>query len=108
MPVVTVQLWTGRTVRQKRRLVAAITDAMVQHADCGPDHLHVIIHDVPKESWGRAGKLGIDNEPEPEPAVGETPATKPPRILGFAHMLLQVRDIEESKRFYAELLGFTE
>ena len=29
MPVVTVQLWTGRTVNQKRRLVAAITDAMV-------------------------------------------------------------------------------
>ena len=28
MPVVTVQLWTGRTVRQKRRLVAAITEAM--------------------------------------------------------------------------------
>jgi 4-oxalocrotonate tautomerase family enzyme len=106
MPVVTVQLWTGRTTNQKRRLVAAITDAMVQHADCGPDHLHVIIQDVPKESWGRAGKLGSDNEPEP--AVGEAPAAKPPRILGFAHMLLQVRDIAVSKRFYAELLGFTE
>ena len=44
--------------------MAAITEAMVQHADCGPDHLHVIIQDVPKESWGRAGRLGIDNEPE--------------------------------------------
>lgn len=106
MPVVTVQLWTGRTVNQKRRLVAAITDAMVQHADCGPDHLHVIIQDVPKESWGRAGKLGIDNEPEP--AAGEPAREKPPRILGFAHMLLQVRDIEASKHFYAALLGFTE
>ena len=105
MPVVTVQLWTGRTVNQKRRLVAAITDAMVQHADCGPDHLHVIIQDVPKDSWGRAGKLGIDNEPEPA-AKSETP--RPPRILGFAHMLLQVSDIEASKRFYASLLGFTE
>jgi len=106
MPVVTVQLWTGRTVRQKRRLVAAITEAMVQHADCGPDHLHVIIQDVPKESWGRAGRLGIDNEPEPAPDVA--PLEKPPRIHAFAHMLLQVRDIESSKRFYADLLGFTE
>jgi 4-oxalocrotonate tautomerase family enzyme len=103
MPVVTVQLWTGRTVNQKRRLVAAITEAMVQHADCGPDHLHVIIQDVPKESWGRAGKLGIDNEPEPA-----VKPERPPKILGFAHMLLQVADIEASKRFYAGLLGFTE
>ncbi|MBI4195111.1 MAG: tautomerase family protein [Betaproteobacteria bacterium] len=64
MPVVTVQMWTGRSVEQKRKLVAAITDAMVEHAGCKPDHLHVIIQDVPKDSWGRAGRLGIDNEPE--------------------------------------------
>lgn len=31
-----------------------------------------------------------------------------PRALGFAHMLLQVSDIETSKRFYTDLLGFTE
>jgi 4-oxalocrotonate tautomerase family enzyme len=105
MPVVTVQLWTGRTVNQKRRLVAAITDAMIQHADCGPDHLHVIIQDVPKDSWGRAGRLGIDNEPEP---AGRTEAARPPRIHGFAHLLLQVADLEASRRFYAGLLGFTE
>ena len=62
MPVVTVQLWSGRTVEQKRKLVAAITDAMVEHADCKPDHLHVVIHDTPKDSWGRAGILGSDRQ----------------------------------------------
>jgi ureidoacrylate peracid hydrolase len=30
-----------------------------------------------------------------------------PRTLDFAHMLLQVGDIEASKRFYVELLGFS-
>ena len=64
MPVVTVQMWSGRSVDQKRKLVAAITDAMIKHADCKPDHLHIVIQDVPKDSWGRAGKLGIDLEPE--------------------------------------------
>jgi len=64
MPVVTVQMWTGRTTEQKRKLVAAITDAMIEHAGCKPDHLHVIIQDVPRDSWGRNGRLGIDNEPE--------------------------------------------
>ena len=105
MPVVTVQLWPGRTVNQKRRLVAAITDAMVEHADSSPDHLHVIIHDVPKDSWGRAGKLGSEHEPD---APAHAAPEKPPRIMGFAHMLLQVADLDASRRFYAELLGFTE
>jgi 4-oxalocrotonate tautomerase family enzyme len=98
-------LWTGRTVKQKRRLVAAITEAMVEHGDCGSEHLHVIIQDVPKDSWGRMGKLGIDFEPEPAVGVAKP---KEPRIYGLAHMLLQVSDIERSKRFYAGLLGFTE
>ncbi len=30
-----------------------------------------------------------------------------PRIIDFAHMLLQVRDIDVSKRFYVDLLNFT-
>jgi 4-oxalocrotonate tautomerase len=64
MPVVTVQFFSGRTTEQKRKLVAAITDAMIECAGCKPEHLHVIIHDIPKDSWGRNGRLGIDNEPE--------------------------------------------
>ena len=62
MPVVTVQIWPGRSVDQKRRLVKAITDAMVEHADAQPDGLHVIIQEVPKENWGRAGVLGVDRK----------------------------------------------
>ncbi len=60
MPVVTVELWEGRTLDQKRRLVQAITDAMVEHADASPDALHVILHEIPRENWARAGVLGVD------------------------------------------------
>jgi 4-oxalocrotonate tautomerase len=60
MPFVIVEMWEGRTVDQKRALVKAITNAMVEHAGAKPDHLHVVIHDTPKDSWGRAGILGID------------------------------------------------
>jgi 4-oxalocrotonate tautomerase len=60
MPVVTVEIWEGRTVDQKRALCKAITDAMVEHAGARPDGLHVIIHEVSKENWARAGVLGID------------------------------------------------
>jgi 4-oxalocrotonate tautomerase len=60
VPVVTVELWEGRTLEQKRALVKAITAAMVEHADANPDALHVIIHEVSRENWGRAGVLGVD------------------------------------------------
>jgi 4-oxalocrotonate tautomerase len=60
MPVVTVQLFTGRTLEQKRALVRAITDAMVEHAGARPDGLHVILQEIPPENWGRAGVLGVD------------------------------------------------
>lgn len=62
MPFVIVEMWEGRSLEQKRNLVRAITDAMVKHAGCKPDHLHVVIHDTPKESWGRAGNLSSDRQ----------------------------------------------
>jgi 4-oxalocrotonate tautomerase len=60
MPFVVVEMWEGRTVDQKRNLVEAITEAMVNHAGCKSDHLHVVIHESPKENWGRAGVLAVD------------------------------------------------
>lgn len=60
MPVVIIEMWEGRTVEQKRNLVKAVTDAMVEHANAKPDALHVIIHDVPKDSWAKAGILSSD------------------------------------------------
>ena len=62
MPTVTVQMYEGRTTEQKQALVESITDAMVEHCDATPDCLHIVIHDVPKENWGRNGKLGIHRE----------------------------------------------
>jgi 4-oxalocrotonate tautomerase len=60
MPVVTVELWEGRTLDQKRALCKAITEAMIEHAEAKPDALHVILHEVPRENWARAGVLGSD------------------------------------------------
>lgn len=60
MPFVTVHMWEGRTVEQKRALAKAITDAMVEHAAANPDALHVAIQEYPRENWSRAGVLGVD------------------------------------------------
>ncbi len=65
MPVVTVQVWKGRSVEQKRALCRAITDAMVEHMGANPDGLHIIIQDYELENWARAGVLGIDRKDIP-------------------------------------------
>lgn len=62
MPVVTVEMYEGRTEKQKQKIVEDITEVMVNHVDASPETLHVIIHDVPKKNWGRDGKLGIYRE----------------------------------------------
>ena len=62
MPVVTVQMWTGRTPVQKKALCRAITDAMVQHAGAKPTNLHVILQEVPKENWALAGVMGDERK----------------------------------------------
>ena len=55
MPVVHVHMWEGRTVEQKKTLIKAITQAFGA-IGVHPDHLTIIIHDVPKANWGTRGK----------------------------------------------------
>ncbi|MBI3078670.1 MAG: 4-oxalocrotonate tautomerase [Deltaproteobacteria bacterium] len=69
MPVVTVEMWEGRTVEQKRRLVRAITQAMVEHARAEPHALHVIIHEIPRQNWAKAGTLAVDQKKAPARAA---------------------------------------
>lgn len=98
MPVVTVQLWEGRTLDQKRALVAALTKAMVDNIDADPSSLHVILQEVGTENWGRAGILGVDRSPE-----GNVPSE---RIMGLSHLLLQVSHLSAAEEFYVAGLGF--
>ncbi len=60
MPVVTIDMWEGRSVAQKRELVKAMTKAMVDIAGVNPETLHIIIREVPKTNWGRNGVLSSD------------------------------------------------
>lgn len=68
MPVIILEMWEGRSDDQKRKLVAAFTEAMVSYADIKPDALTVIIHDIPKNSWGHAGILSLDRQDESDEA----------------------------------------
>jgi len=60
MPIVTVDALEGRTVEQKRGLVKDITEAVMKNFDVGPEAVTVIIRDMEKKNFGKAGKLRID------------------------------------------------
>jgi 4-oxalocrotonate tautomerase family enzyme len=98
MPVVTVQLWEGRTLEHKRALVDAITRAMVECADADPSGLHVVLQEVPPENWGRAGVLGVDR--------GKIGGLRR-GILWLSHLLLQVDSLGVAEHFYVDGLGFS-
>jgi 4-oxalocrotonate tautomerase len=60
MPLVTIHLYEGRTVEQKRELAAAITKSVSEIAKTSAEHVHIIFRDVAKHDWATAGKLASD------------------------------------------------
>jgi len=54
VPVVIVEMWEGRTPEQKEKLIKGIAKAF-EELGIKPEHLNVIIHDVPKTNWGIGG-----------------------------------------------------
>ena len=63
MPVVTIDMWEGRTIEQKRRLVEGITAAIMSSLNVSPETVQIIIKDNPKHNWGIAGKLASEQSP---------------------------------------------
>ena len=60
MPFITVKMLKGRNQDQKRQLVQAITDAMVDICDAKPDGTMVVIEEVEKDHWSHGGVLISD------------------------------------------------
>jgi len=61
VPFIAVHLYEGRTIEQKREIVAAITEAVVRTAKTSPEATEVVIHDIPRHNWAKAGKLASDS-----------------------------------------------
>jgi len=55
MPVVLVEMWEGRTAEQKEKLIKAISKAF-EEIGVSPEHLTIVIHDIPKTNWGTRGQ----------------------------------------------------
>jgi len=59
MPVVTVDMWEGRTIEQKRQLVEGITSSL-EKIGTPKEAVHIIINDIPKHNWAHGGKLASE------------------------------------------------
>ena len=57
MPIIRVEMWTGRTHAQKAELARVITEAVVAIAHTTPEATIVVFDDVPKENWAQGGVL---------------------------------------------------
>ena len=62
MPIIHVHMFEGRTTAQKRKLVAAMTDAVVTSIGAKPDAVRIIIHDMAKHDYAIGGVLTADQE----------------------------------------------
>ena len=62
MPIIHVHLFEGRTIEQKRKLVATVTDAVVKSLDVTPEKVRILLHDMAKHDFAVAGTLVIDRK----------------------------------------------
>lgn len=60
MPTIRVEMHPGRTQEQKRAFVREATKATVETLACPPESVEIIIAEIAKESWAKAGKLKSD------------------------------------------------
>ena len=60
MPIIRVEMWTGRTHEQKAAIAKAITDAVVNIGRTTPDATIVVFQDIAKEDWAQGGKMASD------------------------------------------------
>src|SRR5262245_50706539 len=79
MPIVTVAMYEGRTLDQKREIVKGITDVVARVTGNTPDGVHVVIEEVKRENWAIGGLLQPDRQPARAGARPVAAAERPAR-----------------------------
>jgi len=60
MPIVRIEMWTGRTVAQKKELARVVTDAMVNIAHTTPEATVIVFEDISRDNWAQSGILASE------------------------------------------------
>jgi 4-oxalocrotonate tautomerase len=62
MPIIHVHLFEGKTIDQKRKLVVAMTEAVVKSLDTKPESVRILMHDIPRHNLAVAGVLASERK----------------------------------------------
>lgn len=54
MPVITIDMWKGRTDEQKEKIIKGITKVF-EDINVSKENTTIIIHEVDKSDWGTKG-----------------------------------------------------
>ena len=57
MPTYHIELFEGRSVEDKRKLVEAVTRVTTEVLGSSPESVDIVITDVKRENWATGGKL---------------------------------------------------
>ncbi len=57
MPTIRVELMEGRTAEQKKELVKALTQAVVDTLGSKPEAVDVVLYDINRGDWATGGVL---------------------------------------------------
>lgn len=57
MPIITVEMFNGRTLEQKRDLAKILTEGYVSICGGKQESVQIIFHDIDRSNWSVGGKL---------------------------------------------------
>lgn len=60
MPIVQIDLFAGRPLEQKRLLAEKVTRAITESIGAPAESVSIIIREMSKENYAKAGKLAAD------------------------------------------------
>lgn len=60
MPTLHLEMHPGRTLDQKRAFVREATKVVSETLNCPVESVDIVINEIPREHWSRAGKLVSD------------------------------------------------
>lgn len=71
MPLVDITLTEGRTETQVRDLIHAVHDAVHRTVNARPEHIRVIVREVPRTHWATGDVTVAEMNLSPTPAIEE-------------------------------------
>lgn len=60
MPVLRLEMQPGRTQEQKRDFAREATRVAVETLKCKPESVDVVIVEIPRTHWAKAGQLPVE------------------------------------------------